>query len=166
MPNRISACIALAALAAAPAVLAATATVEFVHPEKFTDAGNVQIGGEREGNLRLLKDHLIERAGKMLPADQKLGVTITNVDMAGSYDPRQRSSSEVRTVRDAFPPRMDLTFRLEGADGTVLKEGSRKLSDPNFLQGLRYKGERLGYEKELIDDWLRREFAAPKAPKR
>jgi hypothetical protein len=163
MPNRISVCIALAALAAAPAVHAATATVEYVNPEKFTDAGNTQIQGEREGNLGQLKAHLIERAGKLLPADQKLAVTVTNVDLAGSYDPRQRASSEVRTQRDAFPPRMDLSFRLEGADGTVLKEGSRKLSDPNFLQsGLRYKGEKLGYEKELIDDWLRREFPRPK----
>jgi hypothetical protein len=42
MPNRISVCIALAALTAAPAILAATATVEYVNPEKFTDAGNVQ----------------------------------------------------------------------------------------------------------------------------
>jgi hypothetical protein len=163
MSTRISLCTGLAAFAAAPAVLAATATVEYVNPEKFTDAGNTQIQGEREGNLGLLKAHLVERAGKLLPADQVLSVTVTNVDMAGSYDPRQRSSSEVRTQRDAFPPRMELSFRLQGADGMVLKEGSRKLSDPNFLQGgLRYKGEKLGYEKELIDDWLRREFPQPK----
>jgi hypothetical protein len=58
---------------------------------------------------------------------------------------------------------MDVTFRLEGADGSLLKEGRRKLSDPNFLSGgMRYKGEKLGYEKDLIDDWLRREFPQPK----
>jgi hypothetical protein len=144
---------------------AASATVEFVNPEKFTDAGRSYSPGEREGTLSQLKDHLIERAGKLLPAEQKLSVTVTDVDLAGDFDKRQSIANEVRIVREVYPPRIDLTFKLEGADGTVLKEGSRNLRDPQFMQGgLRYKGEALGYEKELIDDWLRREFPKPKKP--
>jgi hypothetical protein len=157
-------CLLAAALAAACTIAAAaTATVEYVNPEKFTDAGRSYSHGERESNLGQLKDHLIERAAKLLPADQKLTVTVTDVDLAGAYDKRQSISNEVRVVKEIYPPRIDLTFKLEGADGTVLKEGSRNLRDPQFMNGgLRYKGEALGYEKELIDDWLRREFPQPK----
>jgi hypothetical protein len=155
----------LCALFAGAATLAsaAGATVEFVNPEKFTDAGRSYSPGERGGNLGQLKDHLIERAGKLLPAEQKLSVTVTDVDLAGDFDKRQSIANEVRIVKEVYPPRIKLTFRLEGADGALLKEGSRDLRDMNFMQGnLRYKGEALGYEKELIDDWLRREFPKPK----
>ena len=165
-PRSATRCFLGAALSGACALaVAATATVEFVNPEKFTDAGRSYSHGERESNLGQLKDHMIERAGKLLPADQKLAVTITDVDLAGEYDKRQSISNEVRVVREVYPPRIDLTFKLEGADGTVLKEGTRNLRDMNFMQGgLRYKGEALGYEKELIDDWLRKEFPKPKKP--
>jgi hypothetical protein len=165
-PRITTRCLPAAALALASTLAcAATTTVEYVNPEKFTDAGRARSYGELESNLGQLKDHMIERGGKLLPADQKLSVTITDVDLAGAYDPRQRISNEVRVVKEIYPPRIELTFKLEGADGTVLKEGSRSLRDMNFMQGnLRYKGEALGYEKELIDDWLRKEFPKPKKP--
>jgi hypothetical protein len=163
-PRIATRCLLAAALAGACCLAgAATATVDYVNPEKFTDAGRSYSHGELESNLGQIKDHLIERAGKLLPADQKLSVTVTDVDLAGDFDKRQSIANEARIVKEVYPPRIKLTFKLEGADGTVLKEGSRDLVDRSFMQGgLRYKGEALGYEKELIDDWLRREFPQPK----
>jgi hypothetical protein len=163
MHARTFAIIAAASLAGAPAY-AAHARVEFVKPESFTDAGRHYAGGEVEDNLRRLAGHVTAEAARRLPADQSLDVWVTDVDLAGYYDPRQGFTREVRVVKDIYPPRIALRFRLTAADGTVVKEGERRLSDPDFLtRARRYPLDGLGYEKEMLDDWLRNEFQAPRA---
>ena len=58
------------------------------------------------------------------------------------------------------PPRIDLSFQLVAANGAVLKEGSRQLRDFAFMtRSSRSGGDLLSYEKNLIDDWMRKEFA-------
>lgn len=164
MPTRICACVTLAALIAAPMALGASATVEFVKPEGFTDAGRRWAYTDKENNLEQLKLHLVAQVGKMLPADETLTISITDVDLAGDYDPRQRYSNEVRIVKDVYPPRINLRFSLARADGTIAKEGERSLRDPGFLMGTgtRYTSDNLRYEKAMLDEWLEREFK-PKA---
>lgn len=150
-----------AAFAAAPAAAsAAGAQVEFARPEAFTDAGRRWALNDIEGTLDQLRRHLVAQAARMLPADQTLSLTITDVDLAGSYEPRQSYGNEVRIVKDVFPPRIDLRFRLARADGSVVKEGERVLRDPAFLMGMnsRYSADNLRYEKAMLDDWLEREF--------
>lgn len=160
MPNRIAACITLAMLIAAPMAFGASATVEYVKPESFTDAGRRVAYTDTENNLEQIKRHLAEQAAKMLPADETLTISITDVDLAGDFDPRQRYSSEVRIVKDVYPPRINLRFRLARADGSVVKEGERTLRDPGFLMGTgtRYNSDNLRYEKAMLDEWLEREF--------
>ena len=145
--------------AAAFAAPAAAVQVEFRDVEKFTDAGRAY-GAERDATLEGLRRHLELRAGRLLPADERLSVTITDVDLAGSYEQSQRYSREIRVVRRTYPPRIDLAFRLTRGE-TVVKEGERSLRDTTFTQSLRYKDDALGYEKQMLDDWLRREFATP-----
>ncbi|HEX4331407.1 MAG TPA: DUF3016 domain-containing protein [Usitatibacter sp.] len=147
--------LACAALSAA----AATAHVEFVKPESFTDAGRGYAGAEREENLQRLAKHIGAEAGKRLPAGENLEVWVTDVDLAGYYDPRQGFTHEVRIVKDFYPPRIALRFRLTRTDGSVVKEGERRLVDPNFLsRAQRYPLDGLGYEKTLLDRWLHSEF--------
>jgi len=141
---------------AAFAAPAATVQVEYTDPAKFTDAGRSYID-ERDATLEGLKRHLVLRAGSLLPAGEALSVTITDIDLAGGFETSQRYSREVRVVRRTYPPRIDLAFRLTRGD-TVLKEGSRSLRDTTFNESLRYKDDALGYEKQMLDDWLRREF--------
>lgn len=142
---------------------AATAQVEFLNPDKFTDAGRGYMGGERDDNLTRLKQHFVEQAAKLLPADEALTVWVTDVDLAGYYDPRQKFANETRVVKDIYPPKLAMRFKLARADGSVVKEGERKLTDRNFLtrEG-RYDTDGLGYEKMMIDDWFRREFKVKK----
>ena len=150
-------------LAAAPAY-AAQAKVEFVNPGSFTDAGRNYAGQERDDNLKRLASHIGAQAAKRLPADQKLEVWVTDVDLAGYYDPRQTFTHEVRIVKDFYPPRMTLRFRLASADGSVVKEGERRLSDRNFLsRAQRYPLEGLAYEKTMLDRWFSDEFEARRA---
>src|SRR3546814_6438044 len=66
-------------------------------------------------------------------------------------------------MRDVYPPRITLDFKLVGADGNVLAQGTRELSDIAYLQrgSLLADSDQLRYEKRLIDDWLRKEFREP-----
>ena len=65
-----------------------------------------------------------------------------------------------RIVRDIYPPRMTVQFRHLGADGRVIAEGERKLTDPAFLIGATPidSSDPLRFEKRMIDSWLRREL--------
>jgi len=151
-------------LLAARGAWAATAEVEFVDPAKFTDAGRPTQFIDRDENLGNLKKHFIEQAAQRLPAGEKLAIRVTDVDLAGAYEPWQTYSREVRIVKEIYPPRIDLKFRLTAADGTVVKEGVRSLRDPGFMMGpsLGYGGDNLRYEKVMLDQWFEQEFGTPR----
>ena len=155
---------AAAALLAIPAAQAATAEVEFVNPKKFSDAGKSYQWVDANTALAGLKEHIVKQAAAMLPADQKLVVNVTDVDLAGWYDPRQLISREVRIVRQDRPPRVNLDFRLLAADGSVLKEGQRNLWDPSFMTSptLGFGSDNLRYEKAMLQEWMIREFGRGK----
>jgi hypothetical protein len=48
--------------------------------------------------------------------------------------------------------------RFRGACGNVLKEGRRDLTDVSYLMHTELRKDLLHHEKELLDDWLAREF--------
>lgn len=134
--------------------------VEYLHPEKFRDIGQGYYGSnkQRTAYLETIRKHIQQRAGRLLSEGQTLAVTITDVDMAGSFEP-WRQYYDVRIVRDIYPPSIDLHFQLIDANGDVVKEGERKLRDMTFLMSsTMYRNDVLRYEKALLDDWLERDF--------
>ena len=145
------------------AVPAGIVSVTFDDPARF-DASR---SGPREGEkarrawVDALGHHLAERAAPRLPAGQKLEVHLTDVQRAGSFEPwRGPQAADVRIVRDIYPPRIDLRFKLLDAGGKLLREGSRQLRDPSFMMRPDlYPNDPLRYEKTLLDDWLREELA-------
>jgi Protein of unknown function (DUF3016) len=159
--------ILFAALAAAPALAwacvgADPVDVLFDHPEKFTDVKESSFPDERTRDYLLaqLRSHLRTEAPKRIPAGSCLAIVVTDVDMAGSFEPwRGAGASDIRVFRDVYPPRIDFAFRLTDDAGTLLKEGTRKLSDMNFLSvaGTNRRNP-LDAEKRMLDAWLRREF--------
>jgi hypothetical protein len=110
--------------------------------------------------LEALQAHLIKRATQMLPPGERLEVTITDIKLAGAYEPWHGPRMYyVRIMKDTYPPRIDLTFKLIGADGTVSRQGSRTLRNLGYLHsGLATSGnsDPLRYDKALLDSWLRR----------
>ena len=64
---------------------------------------------------------------------QRLVVTISDIDMAGAFEPGRRHLWQVRIIRDVYPPRIDLAFTLTDADGAVVKSGERKLRDVSLM---------------------------------
>lgn len=141
--------------------------VAYTDPEKFTDAADGQRGSDygRDGNLAELRDYLVQRASIYVPEGQKLSITVTDVDLAGEIEPwRSPQMQDTRIIKDLYPPRIDLSFKLLDASGAVIKEGKRELRDLSYTMKIYpNRSDRRVYEKALLDDWLRSEF--PRAKK-
>ena len=145
-----------------------TVSVSWQDPAQFTEILHSSNRTEaRRGDWVLqLAMHLRERAQKRLPPGERMEVDILDIQRAGNYEPsRATAYSDVRVVRELYPPRMTLAFKRIGADGQVIAEGERKLSDPGYLIGPvpGLSSDPLRYEKSLIDRWLAQEFEVPEA---
>jgi hypothetical protein len=160
----LAACAALRAADAAPAPLV---EVVYDHPEKFTDVRDGDPGTDRgrDEYLRQLKENIEANAGKYIPAGQHLLLHITDVKMAGDFEPwRGPSFSDVRVIRDIYPPRVKLEFKLVDANDKTIKESKREITDMDFLEEINsyFPDDTLRYEKQLLDDWFRNEFGLAK----
>jgi hypothetical protein len=136
--------------------------VNFFEPEKFTDVKMTMMGDDRDRDdlLGRIRDHLIEQARYYVPVGQTLEITFTDIDMAGDFEPwRGAQWEDVRVVKDIYPPRMTLNFRLVDGEGNILKQGKRELRDMSFLLKLSIdRNDTLRHEKAMLEDWLRSEF--------
>ena len=161
-PNRIRGVALCGLLLSLPSIgQEAAVEVEYVHAENFADVGNHRFSDERirAAHLEQLRGHLVKQAAARLGAGERLSVSVTELDMAGEFEAWRPPSADARIVKDIYPPRIDLTFRLAAGDGKVVKEGERLLRDPAFLAGgNRYLDDPLRYEKALIDRWLEQEL--------
>ena len=90
---------------------------------------------DRESPARSLERHLEREAPGRLPHGTRLAVTINDVDMAGEFRPVAGSSAtrDLRIIKDAYPPRVDLDFRLLRADGTRRARGAPRAARRGFL---------------------------------
>ena len=138
------------------------AEVSYRNPAAFAELD--RSFGERTDWLDELSRYVAKRASRTLPDGQRLLVTITDVQRAGRLEPwRIGAMSDVRIVRDTTPPRIDLNYQLVSQNGAVLKEGSRRLTDLDFMHRVGFhRGDLLAHEKNLIDDWMRRDFGTPR----
>lgn len=163
-PLLLLALLAAAALPAAPEP-APRVSVAFREPAAFADAAERFPGDPRDtAHLDRLREHLVRAAAPRLPAGHRLEVLFTAVDLAGEFEPwRGPQWGDVRIVRDIYPPRLGLEFRLLDPAGRVVRSGTRALSDLAFLMKLTggFRDDPLRHEKALLDDWLRAEFATP-----
>ncbi len=155
------------ATAAETAKSNAKVEVLFAKPaDQYTDIRDGSMPSEKgqAANLEALKQHIEQRAAKLIPDGQKLTVTLADVDMAGEFEPwRGAGADDVRIVKDIYPPRIDLEFKLTDAAGQIVKEGKKQLRDISFMMKLSIqRDDPFRYEKELLNDWLSKEFKAAK----
>jgi hypothetical protein len=138
--------------------------IDWTKPDTFSEektyAGTGLGRQDPDEWLADLAKHLRYRAERVLPGDDHLAVTFTNVQLAGTYEPwRGPRWDDVRIIKNQYPPRIDLRFTLTDAHGAVVKEGERRLRDPAFMQrGILNETDPLRFEKRMLDDWLRSEF--------
>ena len=154
-------CSVVADRAAAPP--ASRISVTFVQPERFTDVKDSLLASPK-GTADLLAaiDRYLRAAGeRYVPTGLTLDIRVTNIDLAGEFEPwRGPQFDRVRIMRDVYPPRIALEFRLTDASGAVVKEGQRVLLDQfNLSSSALNNGDPLYYDKLLLGDWLLREFA-------
>jgi hypothetical protein len=141
--------------------------VIYVNPEKFTDVKDSEIASDRDRDdiLASIREYLVERGEKLIPEGQKLSITISDIDMAGDFEPwRGPRYNDVRIVKEIYPPSVKLSFKVTDASGAVVKEGEQRLRDLSFQMSPvpTFSNDSLKYEKALLDNWLRSEFPKPK----
>ncbi len=153
-------------LVAAGLASAATVSVTFVQPEKFTDAGHSR-GRATERDLAELREdlqqHLQRLADRKLAASDTLQVEVLDIDLAGDFEMNRLTRfSDVRVVRDIASPRIKLRYTGKLGD-RIVTGAEEELSNMNFLWGHnRYSGgDRLRYEKPMLDAWFEKRFAKP-----
>ena len=155
-----AACMALVSAMAQAATPPDNVDVRYKDPQHFTEV--MRSSGphliDTSAYLKPLKDYIAQRASRILAPGQRLDIEVTAVARAGEYEPwRGPNLGDVRIIKDIYPPRIDLDFTLYGADGNVLRQGSRKLRNPAFLNNISATDQDpLRYEKSLINDWLRK----------
>lgn len=166
MKTKFTPSLLLAAALAAGSLLTAAesksddVSVAFHEPDKFTDVRS-HFGGETDQHyLDMLASHLKRIAPKHLAPGMKLAVTFTDIDLAGDFVPGDARRQDVRIIKEIYIPRQKLTFKLTDANGEVVAEGERRLSDLNFMNNVSIIGrnEPLFHDKALLSDWIAREF--------
>ena len=139
----------------------ARTVVHYQHPASFTETKRLRGAGifnEDDDYLVQLKRYMIKQADGVLAPGQWLEVTVTDIARAGSFEPWLGPNFDhVRIIKSIYPPRIELNFTLYGANGAVLRQGKRKLTDLAFMDRVsNINQDPLRYEKALIKDWLRR----------
>jgi hypothetical protein len=138
-------------------------SVSWDDPAGFTElthSGN-RWEAQRGNWVHDLAEYMQQRVGKVLPAGQRMDIHITNIARAGRYEPgRGPRMDSIRVLRDIYPPRLSFDFKRLDANGQVIDEGQRRLSDMSYLMRptMRFGSDPLAYEKRLIDDWISREL--------
>lgn len=143
-----------------PAADRSAVSVTFKDPDSFTDVHETGQLTTSTYYLDQLKACLQETAAPLLSPGQKLEVTVTDVDLAGD-NVLNGSPDHIRIMKEIYAPRVHLSFRLLGADGAVLKQGTRHLTDTFYLHQLRLppdQNEPLYYDKAMLRQWVRSEF--------
>jgi hypothetical protein len=136
--------------------------VQFLEPERYADVrASIMDTRDSNGHLDRLREHVVRLAGQYLPADQKLQITFTEIDLAGDFPPgRPAKEDHIRVMKDIYPPRMAFAYRVTDAAGTTLRNATVELTDINYLTtgSLTDRSDALRYDKKLLSDWFATQF--------
>ena len=162
--------LALAALSASITLPAQAASLdmEWTDPEGFRDieAGNLMTQDRFERHvLEELQAHFGRNAARHLPADQRLRVTVSDVDLAGYVEYFVPGFEQgLRVVSDdLYFPRISFSWELLDEDAQVIGSGEEKLKDNSFRfhAGVISRDDNLLFEKRMIDEWFHDKFFDP-----
>ena len=134
--------------------------VVFVEPEKFTDARRADFKPNSDAILDAIAKFMQQMGEEILPLDMNLDIRVTDIDLAGNFEPwHGPQSDQVRITNQLYPPRIALEFRVIGPRGQVIQSGKRELTDLDYQRRTFYPmDDYLRYEKGLLRHWFREEF--------
>lgn len=132
---------------------AAIVTVQYVHPENFTD---FRLQGRNVQSSRSIFTREVTRSlepvmRRRFPGDQ-LTLRFTNIDLAGRGTAGARS---VRVVRTRTPARLWFDYLLLDKSGRSVASGSQVLVDTSSASSLNSTGS-LSPESRMLQRWLQR----------
>lgn len=146
-------------LAIAAASAAAEANVTYVKTAEMTDVPRHYKDLE---TMEYTFTELLKQLSEKLPAGQVLKVEFLDIDLAGDVFPRVPVRDIRVTKGQADWPRIHLRYSIE-QDGKIISSGEKKLADPNYQMSFnRYNQELYAYEKQMLDNWFRKEILPAK----
>ncbi|BCT92523.1 hypothetical protein LYSHEL_15470 [Lysobacter helvus] len=136
--------------------------VRWNDPAEFTEIRHSQnryLAAQGDWVEKLAR-YVQESTQRALPAGERVDIDILDITRAGQYEWMFSNAQDIRVMRDLYPPRMDVQFKHYDANGTVIAEGERRISDLAYLNGPQplSSSDPLRYEKRMIDRWVYREF--------
>lgn len=152
----------LAGLLAWTGAAVAKVQLRFVDPLTYSD-GTLRDSNSRksrEQTYNALYEIFESLARRHLGDDQVLAISLTDLDLAGEFEPWRVSFRDVRIMRRVTWPRMTFTYEVRER-GEVITSGTAKLADMDYLNARsRYFGrERLRYERRMLSDWFYKTFS-------
>lgn len=139
---------------------AGTVTVEFLHPDSYTD---VHVDGDVKVQVLQPLAEGLKRLGQQLPADQILAIQISDIDLAGDWRPQPRAGFEFRVMTSASWPRITLHYELKDSAGRDIQTGDSEIKDMSYQDGALTQPDSapLRYEQKMLRDWFSRTFPNP-----
>ncbi len=142
----------------------AVAKVElrFIDPLTYTDGTlrDFNSGKSREETYNALHKVFERLAERHLDDDQTLVIVLTELDLAGEFEPWRTNLRDVRFMRNVTWPSMEFTYAVYEHGDTVMS-GTANLRDMNYLRGSRrYSGgKRMDYERRMLSEWFSETFS-------
>ncbi|QSX36769.1 DUF3016 domain-containing protein [Shewanella sedimentimangrovi] len=138
--------------------------ITWQEPKKFRDiesSGELQSRFEQRLFETLTKE-LDKSAQKRFKPEQKLELTVTDLDMAGDMRPTfGATTTDLRIVKEVYPPRISFSYRLLDKD-QVIAAGDEKLINMNFMNDIRnYNDRPFMHEVRLLTQWVSKDLVLP-----
>ncbi|WP_335903590.1 DUF3016 domain-containing protein [Shewanella algae] len=133
--------------------------IEWQSPKDFRDiksASELQSRYEKRLFDTLTKT-LDKDVSSSLKDNQKLELTVTDVDLAGDVRPTfGATANDIRVVKNVYPPKISFSYRLLEGDQVVVA-GDEKLTDMQFLDHVdRINSDSFRYEERMLKDWFQK----------
>jgi hypothetical protein len=135
-------------------------TIQYVHPEKFTDFSIY--GRDYRWSASYFASGISKELRPMLKRkfpDSMLTLRFTNIDLAGSYRTSRRGGRDLRVVRgEMTPARLSFDFLLRDSASRTQANGSSRITDTSQHTSLLRQqsgSEPLFYEKRMLEKWLK-----------
>ena len=148
------------------AVSKADVEINWQNPENYRDVTPTAQTRKsfREQVFSQLGEYM-EKLAETLPDQQKLQITVTNLDLAGQVWPASfvglgNSASDVRIIKNIDIPRISFSYSLQTNGNEVLKQGEVELKDMAFMDrpSRFFDSDNLRYEKTMLKDWFEETF--------
>ena len=147
-------------LIAGMATLAANGATNIIwdSPENFRDIKYFDSDSEKSRSIVMkdLEKYFIREANRVLTPGHSLTIKVTDVDLAGEFEPWRFHLDDTRIIKSVYPARLAFDYAVTAEDGTVVAEGSELLRDNLHIAPMHLRNEEHPYVKDLFRTWVRK----------